>query len=177
MRHQPPHLTSPRVMLQSMGSPIAGRGTEKDSGFDARASPTALPSWSPLSVHSPRAPPALGLFCLCGERLGEGNCHHLMHRERTHFLDELKEGMQREDLKSLPSFTPNLLPTIRPQKASHYRPKIPVNFFCPACRMRHPPPSPNLSPRACCRAWDHPSRGEGLKKTAVSMQERPDSAA
>jgi hypothetical protein len=72
-----------------MGAPIAGRGTEKDSGFDARASQTALSSWKarfqfPLPAHRLRG----GLFCLCGERLGEGNCYHLMQRERTHFPDE-----------------------------------------------------------------------------------------
>ena len=32
-------------MWQFMGSPIAGRGTEKEGGFDARESLTALPSW------------------------------------------------------------------------------------------------------------------------------------
>ena len=89
MRHQPPHLTSPRALLQSMGAPIAGRGTEKDSGFAASASLTAQPSWKarfqfPLPAHRLRG----GLFCLCGERLGEGSCYHLMQGERTHFLDE-----------------------------------------------------------------------------------------
>jgi hypothetical protein len=82
----PPHLTSPRVMLQSMGAPIAGRGTAKESGFDARASLTALPSWKacfqfPLPAHNLRG----GLSGLCGERLGEGNCHHC-HASRTHLL-------------------------------------------------------------------------------------------
>ena len=38
----------------------------------------------PLPAHRLRG----GLFCLCGERLGEGNCNHLMQRERTHFPDE-----------------------------------------------------------------------------------------
>ena len=76
-------------MWQIMGSPIAGRGTAKDSGFAARASPTAPPSWKarfqfPLPALRLRG----GLFGLCGERLGEGNCYHLMHRDRTHFPDE-----------------------------------------------------------------------------------------
>ena len=93
MRHPPPHLTSPRALWQIMGAPTAGRGTAKDSGFGARASLTALPSWKPrfqfpLPAHRLRG----GLFCLCGERLGEGNCHLLMQRERTHFPDEPKEG-------------------------------------------------------------------------------------
>ena len=44
MRHPPPHLTSPRVIWQIMGAPTAGRGTEKERGFDARKSLTALPS-------------------------------------------------------------------------------------------------------------------------------------
>ena len=39
-------------------------------------------------LTTPRAPNALVLPCLCGERLGEGDCHHLMQRELTHFLDE-----------------------------------------------------------------------------------------
>ncbi len=43
---------------------------------------------SPPHLTTPRAPPALGLPCLCGQRLGEGNCHHLMQGERTHFLVE-----------------------------------------------------------------------------------------
>ena len=49
-----PHLTTPRVMLQIMGAPIAGRGTEKESGFDARESLTALPSWKARLSASPR---------------------------------------------------------------------------------------------------------------------------
>jgi hypothetical protein len=76
-------------MWQIMGPTIAGRGTAKDSGFGARASLTALPSWKPrfqfpLPAHRLRG----GLFGLCGERLGEGDCYHLMQRERTHCPDE-----------------------------------------------------------------------------------------
>jgi hypothetical protein len=54
-----PHLTTPRVMLQIIGAPIAGRGTEKESGFDARVVLAALPSWKarfqfPLPAHRMR---------------------------------------------------------------------------------------------------------------------------
>jgi hypothetical protein len=80
-----------------MGSPIAVRGTEKDSGFAASESLTALPSWKacfqlPLPAHRLRG----GLFCFCGERLGEGNCNHLMQRERTHFPAEPNFWLIRE---------------------------------------------------------------------------------
>jgi hypothetical protein len=76
-------------MLKIVGSPIAGRGTEKEGGFDEKEFLTAPPSWKvrfqfPLPAQRLRG----GLFGLCGERLGEGNCHHLMQRERTHFPDE-----------------------------------------------------------------------------------------
>jgi hypothetical protein len=72
-----------------MGAPIAGRGTEKESGFDERGVLAALPSWKAcFQFHLPAHRLRGGLSCLCGERLGEGNCNHLMQRERTHFPDE-----------------------------------------------------------------------------------------
>jgi hypothetical protein len=76
-------------MLQIMRSPIAESGTEKESDFNASEALTALPSWKacfqfPLPAHGLRG----GLSCHCGERFGEGNCYHLMHRDRTHFPDK-----------------------------------------------------------------------------------------
>ncbi len=55
-RPMPPHLTSPRIMFQIMGPPIAGRGTAKESSFDACEGLIALPSWKagfqfPLPAH------------------------------------------------------------------------------------------------------------------------------
>ncbi len=50
----PPHLTTPRFMLQILGSPIAGRETEKESGFDARESrQRSLAGRPAFSPHSP----------------------------------------------------------------------------------------------------------------------------
>ena len=114
-----------------MGAPIAGRGTEKDSGFDEKRVPTALPSWKvrfqfPLPAHRLRG----GLFCFCGERLGEGNCHQLMQRERTHFPDE-------------PNFR-----LIREVEAP----------FLSCLRNEASAPSPNLSPRPVA---DHGSTHRG----------------
>jgi hypothetical protein len=84
---------SPRTACVVVCLVSAGRGTAKERGFDEKESPTALPSWQarfqfPLPAHRLRG----GLFGLCGERLGEGNCHHLMQRQRTHFPAEPKEG-------------------------------------------------------------------------------------
>ncbi len=143
MRHQPPHLTSPRVLWQSMGSPIAGRGTEKDSGFDARASLTALPSCKacfqfPLPAHRLRG----GLFGLCGERLGEGNYHHLMQRERTHFPAEPKEGGS----KIRPQISAIFYQLSGLKKPAITAPNSPCLLFSCLTNAASAP-SPNLSPR------------------------------
>ncbi len=115
-----------------MGSRIAGRGTEKDSGFAARASLTALPSWKarfqfPLPAHRLRG----GLFCLCGERLGEGDCYHLMQRERTDFPDEPKEGGSKRRPQISAIFYPESFTNHQASKSQPSPPQNPRVFFFP----------------------------------------------
>jgi hypothetical protein len=148
MRHQPPHLTSPCVLWQSMGAPTAGRGTAKESGFDEGESLTALPSWKarfqfPLPAHRLRG----GLFCLCGERLGEGNCHHLMQRERTHFPDEPKEGGSKRRPQICAIFYPKSFTNHQTSKSQPSPPQNTRKLLLSCLTNAASAPSPNLSPR------------------------------